>query len=182
MGAKGASDTTGANATLVCDSGMGDGGTDVCTDLLTGQSDRYVLWVTFTDSPDECLRRLPAVPADRTGVISAGGTTRSTAAAGEAGGGATVISDPSDLTGLMIAIDRYLDRHHEVALCFDSVTMLLQYASTKRAYEFLNSLTGRLWRADVDAHFHVDPDAVQASTLQHVASLLDDRVDLEDGA
>lgn len=178
MGAKSAADTADANATLVCGSSFGDEDADVCTDLLTEQEGRYVLWVTFTDTPDECLHRLPAVPADRTGVVSVGGTTRSTTTAGDAGGGATVISDPSDLTGLMIAIDRYLDRHDEVALCFDSVTMLLQYVSTKRAYEFLNSLTERLWRADADAHFHLDPGAADASTVQHVASLLDARVDV----
>lgn len=165
----------GGTASLLCES------TPVadpagCREHLQAVPGRYVLGVTFDATPDEWSERLPAVPASAVGVVSVGGSSRSTSAEVGQGAGVTVVDDPADLVGLTVAVDRYLDRYEDVAVCFDSVTALLGHVTIQRAYKFLNALTGRLWRADADAHFHFRPDAHDPTTVQHVTSLFDDRI------
>jgi hypothetical protein len=148
-----------------------------CPEHLQAARGRYILGVTFGATPDEWFERIPAVPASAAGVVSAGGANRSTSTDVGMGAGVTVVDDPSDLVGLTVAVDRYLDRYEDVTVCFDSVTALLGHVSVERAYKFLNALTERLWRADADAHFHFRPAAHDPQTVQHVTSLFDDRLD-----
>lgn len=162
--------------TLLCESP--DTGTHPgCPAHLQAARGRYVLGVTFGATPDEWFERIPEVPASAAGVVSAGGANRSTSADAVMGAGVTVVDDPSDLVGLTVAVDRYLDRYEDVTVCFDSVTALLGHVSVERAYKFLNALTERLWRADADAHFHFRPAAHDPQTVQHVTSLFDARIE-----
>lgn len=83
---------------------------------------------------------------------------------------------PSDLTGLGILFDEYLqswtarneDGDTELHVCFDSVTALLQYASLETTFRFLRVLISHLHAVEASAHFHLDPGA---HTDQAVATL-----------
>jgi hypothetical protein len=91
------------------------------------------------------------------------------------------VAEPNDLTGLGIAIAEQLRDTDGVYVCFDSITAMLQYVETPRAYTFLNSLLGHLWDADTHAHFHLNPDAHDEETVAAITSLFDARVDADDG-
>jgi hypothetical protein len=57
---------------------------------------------------------------------------------------------------------------------------MLQYVDVETAYEFLHTITGQLYAADARAHFHVDPTAHDAETVDAIASLFDAVVTLGD--
>ncbi|MFB6118279.1 hypothetical protein [Halosegnis sp.] len=169
-------------ATLVCDTSMGDAD-EACTRALAPAGDESILWVSYTHPPEDCLARLPAVPADRKSVIDVGGGTRSAATnggGGTAGDSRVSVADPNDLTGIGIAVAEHLADNDGVRVCFDSVTAMLQYVGTDRAYTFLNSLLGHLWNADARAHFHFNPNAHDDATVAAITSLFDARVDVNE--
>lgn len=166
-------------ATLVCSSALG-GADEVCERALAPTGGEPVLWVSYTRSPSECFDQLPDVPAERKAIVDVGGQpgspssgTRRTATPA----GSVTVAEPGDLTGLGIAITDGLEPG--VRVCFDSVTAMLQYVETERAYTFLNSLLGHLWRADATAHFHLDPAAHDDRTVAAVTSLFDARVEAD---
>jgi len=92
------------------------------------------------------------------------------------GDDANTVADPGDLTGLGIAVSERLDSlpaDAAPAVCVDSLTTLLQYADTERAYRFLQVLCGRVRAADGTVHVHADPDAHAAADLDRLAGLFD---------
>lgn len=179
-----------------------EGQGDLCADLLvpresTGQN---ALWVSYTKSPDEQVRRFRShsagAPRD-VGVISvddaarsataAGGNAVGAGGAGTAGGaGATTetVTSPGDLTGLGIRITEYLQRWRDAdgrtVVCFDSLTAMLQYVELETAYQFLHVLTGRFATVDAFAHFHMDPAAHDDQTVETIVSLFDAVVEIDD--
>lgn len=167
----------GRRAVLVCGTSMDDRVEDVCRQALEPDGGESVLWVSYTASPSDCFARLPALPDDRKAAVSVNSGTRSTAAAGGTAAGNVAVADPNDLTGLGIAVTDQLEPRMNV--CFDSVTTMLQYAETKRAYTFLNSLLGHLWNANATAHFHFNPDAHDPETVAAITSLFDARIDAD---
>ena len=91
------------------------------------------------------------------------------------------VSAPGDLTGLGIAIQTVLDEWTgAIGLCFDSLTSLLQYVDLETAYEFLHVLIVGLNARDVNAHFHIDPDAHRDQTVHALSSLMDSIVHLDE--
>jgi hypothetical protein len=187
----------GANSTLLLSSSFSDG--DDCAQLLRpgAADDTNVLWVSYTKSPDQQLRRWRAHTDDRPaemGMVSVEDSTRSVAAdtGGDDGGpslpGANApietVNSPNDLTGLGIRITEFLsdweDNDNRTVVCFDSLTALLQYVELDTAYEFLHIITGRMATADAFAHFHMDPDAHDGQTVEIVTSLMDAVVDVDE--
>lgn len=87
------------------------------------------------------------------------------------------VSDPADLTGMGIALNRALEAWSPTAnqtiVCFHTLTMLLQYVDTERVYRFLHVLTSQLAEADALAHVHVDPHAHEPRTLSTLSTLFD---------
>ena len=167
---------------------------ETCHDLLTLPDSRgeNVLWVTYTRSPDACVRnwlsRADEQPRNAR-IVTVGETTRSTSAAagGDVGPSNDIVeplSNPSDLTGLGIKLSEILqkwgDNGNETVACFDSLTALLQYADLQTVYKFLHVLTGRFNTADVTAHFHLDPNACDQQTISTLTSLFDTVVELDD--
>jgi len=162
----------GRRSVLVCGTPMDDRVEDVCRRALEPDGGESVLWVSYTESPAECFAQLPALSDDRKAAVSVNSGTRSAATASNGPGSRNVaVADPNDLTGLGIAITDQLEPGMNV--CFDSVTTMLQYAETKRAYTFLNSLLGHLWNANATAHFHFNPDAHDPETVAAITSLFD---------
>jgi len=159
------------------------GNADACEAALRPENDESVLWVSYTRPTENCLDRLLSVPDDRKTVVDVGGGTRAAAAGTTATptDGEISVAEPNDLTGLGIAIAEQLRDTDGVHVCFDSITAVLQYVETSRAYTFLNSLLGHLWDADAHAHFHLNPDAHDEETVAAITSLFDARVDVDDG-
>ena len=92
---------------------------------------------------------------------------------------------PSDLTGVGIAVTRYLDRWkgsgREITVCLDSLTTVLQYADVERVFRFLHTLNGRFVAADATAHVHLDPAAQDDQTVSTIATLFDAVIAHENG-
>ncbi|MFD1586794.1 DUF835 domain-containing protein [Halorientalis brevis] len=82
-----------------------------------------------------------------------------------------------DLTGVGIAVSRYLDRWADddapITACLDSLTVLLQYTETDRVFRFLHTLTGRFMAAGASAHVHLDPRAHDDQTIATLTTLFD---------
>ena len=165
---------------------MSSGADGMCVDLLTqaAPDDVSVLWISFTQPADACLERWRAVhdadPADFgvivVGETVGGGTDRDSQAV-------QTISNASDLTGIGIKVGEFITgRDGPIAVCFDSLTALLQYVDLETAYEFLHALTGQLYAAGAVSHFHIDPNAHDQQTVDTLLSLFDAEVRLgEDG-
>lgn len=171
----------------------------VCTELLRPEdaASENMMLVSYTKSPDDQLERWRehghGKPANL-GIISVEESTRSVSAASGGtdagpslpGGPVETVTNPNDLTGLGINITELLhdweDNGNRTVVCFDSLTAMLQYVELETAYEFLHVITGRFYRNDAVAHFHMDPGAHDDQTVQSIVSLMDAVVDLrEDG-
>lgn len=162
---------------------------DACVDLLSVDppGGENVLFVTFVQSPDERLlrwrsRRDAAAPA-RIGFVDAGDSTRSAAVTSTGTGGPAdtvsvrTVSNAGDLTHLGIQLSTYLseweDDPNRTVVCFHSLSTLLQYADLERIFRFLHAITGRIRSADAVAHYHMDPSAHDAKTLNTLTTLFD---------
>jgi len=186
-----------ANSTLLLASSFTEGTEERCAEMLHPgmANESNVLWVSYTKSPDQQLRRWQAHYSDRPanmGMVSIDDSTRSVAA--ESGGASDLmgpnkpvetVSSPNDLTGLGIRITEFLtdweENDNRTVVCFDSLTALLQYVELETAYEFLHILTGRMAAVDAFAHFHMDPEAHDEQTIESITTLMDATVALEDG-
>lgn len=88
-----------------------------------------------------------------------------------------------DLTGVSIAISRYLDRWEDegeaVAGCMDSLTAMLQYTDTERIFRFLHTITGRFMAVGAPVHVHLDPGTQDEQTIATLSTLFDSVVQRE---
>lgn len=178
-----------ANNVLLLAPPMGPDADDGCVDLLSvaPPAEVDVLYLTFVHSPDKRLdtwrsrvgNELPA----RLGFVAVDDPAR-TAAAATAGGAAPAgdvhvetVSSPGNLTDIGIKLSTFLGDWeadgNRTALCFHSLTALLQYADLQRAYRFLHVLTGRVRATDGFAHYHMDPSAHDARTRNTLTTLFD---------
>lgn len=85
------------------------------------------------------------------------------------------VTDPTDLSSLGTAIGRYVRRWEDddLAVCFDSVTTLLDHVAEQSAFRFLHLLVERLEKAGAVAHFHLDPTAHDDATITTFTELVD---------
>jgi hypothetical protein len=70
-------------------------------------------------------------------------------------------------------LDRYRDTDRPVSLCFQSLTVLLQYADDDVVYRFLHTLTTHLRTLGVVGHFHLHADAHTEETVARLRPLFD---------
>ena len=144
-----------------------------------------LLAVDYRRPPDQYLdelRRFVGGPPDRCGIVCVGETTRSSG--GDASPGAIAcVDDPMDLTGVGLKMGRYLENRGcaETIVSFDSVTVLLQYVDTRRAFRFLHAIGNRVRTVDATAHYHVDPNAHEDQVLATLSSLFDAVARFDDG-
>jgi len=185
---------SGANSVLLLSSSFAAETEETCTELLRpgSASESNVLWVSYTKSPDEQLRRWQAHSSERPaemGMVSVEDSTRSVTASGAdselMGPNKPVetVSSPNDLTGLGIRITEFLtdweENDNRTVVCFDSLTALLQYVELETAYELLHILTGRMAALDAVAHFHMDPEAHDRQTVESIATLMEAIVEID---
>ncbi len=94
------------------------------------------------------------------------------------------LTDAGDLTGLGVALNQVLSEWDQagsdLALCFDSLSILLQYAEFDRVFRFLHMLTGKLATVDATAHFHLDPAAHDESEIAQLTPIFDSIVDVDE--
>jgi len=145
-----------------------------------------LLAVDYRRPPDQYLdelRRFAGGPPDRCGIICVGETTRSSGDGGMSPGAVACVDDPMDLTGVGLKMGRYLETHGraETVVSFDSVTVLLQYVDTRRAFRFLHAIGNRVRAVDATAHYHVDPNAHEDRMLATLSSLFDAVARFDDG-
>jgi hypothetical protein len=170
---------------------------ETCTRLLSyPESDgECLLFVTLADAPDDRLAAWRAHDGreepEEVGFIAAGGTIRSAAAETAAvdfpDPRTTIrtLSNPGDLTGLGLQTTEFLsaweDGDRPIAVCFHSLTTLLQYVETQQVFRFLHVLTGRVGAVDARAHYHIDPSAHDERTINTLKPLFDAIPSFEDG-
>lgn len=191
-GIRGAIEEADASNVLLLGSPLEAANAEACTDLLTIAEPRHenVLCLSFTQSPDERVRQWRThVDADPGSfvVVHAGSTTRSAAGRARADQPFEItvetVTDPGDLTGMGIAITRYLDRwigtERRVVFCFHTLTSLLQYADLTRGYRFLHVLTSHMNRVGAVAHYHLDPSAHEDRVTNTLKTLFDAVIELD---
>lgn len=179
--------------TLLLSPAFSPHGDSFCGDLLAARvtDETALLLVTNRESVDESIRRWARdahfSPA-QLGAIAMGESTRSAAAAGVQSSGAPgltveTIAHPGDLTGVGIKVTEQLnqwqDGDREIVACFDSLTVLLQYAPVEKVYQFLHVFTQQMKAADVSAHYHIDPSAHDDETVYTLLPLFDTLVEFD---
>lgn len=150
-----------------------------CKHLLTGGDGDALLVVSFMLSPeewvDQWVDRVGSLPEDLV-VVATSDAFNQPGEDEDLPEAVTVeyLSSPGDLTGIGMVISKYLERWHEhdrgMAVCFDSLTTLLQYAESRSVYRFLHLITTRLSGADAHAHFHLDPGTQDDQTVSTITS------------
>lgn len=81
---------------------------------------------------------------------------------------------------LVSALEAWADADAETVVCVHSVSALLQYADESRVFRFLNAFTSEVEAAGATAHYHLDPEAHDASTVARVKQLVDAVVEADD--
>lgn len=158
----------------------------LCVTVGEPPSGRLAAWRTHAGG-------LPA----RTGVIAVGETTRGAAATdggsvspGNGPVSVDALEDPSDLAGLALAIDAYLEAWGEATegaddatvsttVCLHTLSGLLEAAGVERVFRFLHATSGLLRRRGATGHVHLDPAGHDAATVDTLGVLFDAVVRLE---
>lgn len=85
------------------------------------------------------------------------------------------ITDPTDLRTLGSAIGRYLNQwdDDELAICFDSMTALLDHVDEEAAFKFMHLFIQRLEEAEAVAHFHLNAGEHDEATIKTFTELVD---------
>lgn len=178
----------GASSVLVLSSTGGDEG--ACIDLLrpSDPASTNVLFVSFTGRPQVRLAEWIARAGERpaaTHVVASGEIIEGFGPDGPKPDGIDRVGTPNDMTGISIRVSEVLNEwagtDRRSAVCFDSITALLQYVDVRAAYEFLHVLTGRLYAFGATGHFHLDPTAHSETTVAQMQTLFDATVRVDGG-
>ena len=165
----------------------------VCRRHLS-ERDASVLVVSYATSGDQWARGWRANVGDLPSqfvFVHVGGVVRSVAdttatLAPSEGQVLETVGNAADLTGLGITMNRHLTRWQGAecrkAVCFRSLTALLQYVDVRTAYRFLQVLTSQVAASGAVGHYHLSPDAHDEADVNALASLFDASVTVEDGA
>ncbi|MFT4946268.1 MAG: hypothetical protein ACI8TL_000501 [Natronomonas sp.] len=183
------SDLSDVSNVLLLAPSLGGQGNDICLDLLTqtAPSETNILAISYTDTPQEWVESWlghVGVSPIRGGVVSVG---QAESEIDDPSWAVKTVENPSDLTGIGIELSELLsgmataagDDEH-IAVCFDSITSLLQYADLQRAFRFLHVVTGRVKTVGGIGHFHLDPDAHDPQTLATLKGLFDAVIEVDD--
>jgi KaiC/GvpD/RAD55 family RecA-like ATPase len=89
------------------------------------------------------------------------------------------VSSPGDMTGVGIAVEKYLKKTRGTVegtrVAYDSLTSLLQYVDSRRAYQFVDVMTGRFSSQGYVSVFTIDKTAVD----DKVAGMFGHEFDIE---
>lgn len=187
------------NNVLVLSPSFAKEGAEICSDFLSEYSDVCPFCITFTTSPEDHLmnwRRHGIVP-ERASFVKVGGSDTSSRLGDfdsdivgpeEVETTLDQVGSVENLTKLGVRMTNRLEEidsgigNHQILVCFDSVTELLQYVDTEQAFKFLHVVTDQFTESGAIAHFHMDPHAHDEETINTLRTLFDDVVDIRDGA
>lgn len=97
----------------------------------------------------------------------------------------TSVSNPGDLTGIGMNVDRHLselsDAGYRSRLGLLTVSTLLVYSDFQPVYRFLHVVTGRVAATGGLGVFVVDSDTHDEQVMSAITSLFDGRIDVNDG-
>lgn len=160
-------------------SGSRERGAGICLDLLSEESpaEHRVLQVAYDHGPGEIVenwrRQYDQLPESMAVICPEHQRQRGDLPEGVH----TTHVRPDDLTGVTIAVTRYLERWSDgdapITGCLDSFTSLLQHADLQRAFRFLHTLNGRFTAVDAPTHVHLDPATQDEQTIATVRTLFD---------
>lgn len=185
------SQTTGAlgagDAVLALRPPLASGESPPCHDLVesTASAPVDVLGIAYGRSAEERFERWTQRAGGRVAdatLLSVDVTSRSAASApdGRASDRQSFtvrpVSPPEDVTNLGREVVDQLDRlgdDRQLAVCFDSLTALLQYAHEEKAFKFAKLLLDRLTAAEAAVHCHMDSMAHDEKTVATFAPLFD---------
>jgi KaiC/GvpD/RAD55 family RecA-like ATPase len=92
------------------------------------------------------------------------------------------VGSPGDMTGVGVAFEKYAgsvgERVDGSRVMYDSLTTLLRYVDKKRAYRFVDILTGRFGAEGSLSVFTLDPGTVDETTSRMFAHEFDSEVRL----
>jgi hypothetical protein len=176
--------------TLLLAPSIGPAERETCLDLLCRHSlgSTDVIHVLYMESPSERFAslddRVHEHPA-RTAILAVGAG----GAVGDRGPDpphddyhVDSLADPADLTGLGMRLTNCLRTWYgdarDVTLCFDSLSILLQYTDVERVFRFLHTISVRLEDAGASGHFHLDPAAHDEQTVARLSQLFDTVVEV----
>ncbi|MFB6302518.1 MAG: hypothetical protein ABEH78_06625 [Haloferacaceae archaeon] len=171
---------------LLLEDGPSDAGDRLCGELLAGEhpGETRLLLVTLVDTPATRLAAWDAVVDERPAEVVA---VRMAVAGGDTTGEPEIdvhtISNPSNLTRFGVQITEALaalDGDHP-AVCFHSLSVLLQYVTVEQAFQFLSVLKSHLDTAEATAHFHLDPSTHDEQTVATLCHLFDEVVRASEG-
>jgi hypothetical protein len=173
-------DVDDASNVLVLGASAESGTGDACIDLLAGPTPGRpaVLAVLYGLSPGEFVARWSArrdTPPEDGGIVTVGDTEASVD--GHAWT-AHAVANPADLSSVGIELSDLLSSLNApgeggTAVCFDSLTALLDHTDLQQAFRFLHVVTGRVESAGAVGHYHVDPDAHDRQSLATLEGLFD---------
>lgn len=168
----------GQSRVLVLGSGHCDAGERPCVPTLgAGEpSEQHVLMIAYDRPPETVVDDWQATHGTLPASMAIIAPTAEDTVAGEHLPPDVHVTQvrPDDLTGVGIAVGRYLDRWHGPAVvCLDSLTTLLGHAEEDRVFRFLHTLTGRFVAADAAGHVHLDPATQDERTVATLATLFD---------
>ncbi len=153
---------------------------DACVDLLAGPTPGQtgVLAVVYGLSPDEFVAHWSAradSPPERGGIVTVGETGTGI---GESVWTTHAVANPADLSTVGIELSDVLSTLNapgagDTAVCFDSVTALLDHTDLQQAFRFLHVVTSRVETAGAVGHYHVDPGAHDRQTIATLERLFD---------
>lgn len=182
------SDLSGVSNALLLVPSLGVQGRNACLTLLsqTPPSETNVLAVTYTDTGREWVTHWQnhvGIPPVRGGIVAIG---QGEGGVDDPAWAVKTIENPVDLTGIGIELSQFLstmaaaaDDTEEIAVCFNSVTSLLQYADLQRAFRFLHVVTGRVKTVEGVGYYRIDPDAHDQQTLATLKGLFDAVVEVD---
>jgi hypothetical protein len=151
---------------------------DLCTELLqTGRPrDQHVLEIAYNRSPATVVENWRASAGELPASLAIICPEAEHVEEMPEGVHVTSVAD-SDLTGVGIAVTRYLDRwdgsSRSITACLDSLTAVLQYADMERVFRFLHTLNGRFVATETRAHVHLDPATQDDQSIATLATLFD---------
>ncbi len=172
----------GPRAVLLLESRPSGDGARACARLLsTAEPATTALVLVTLVQPAATrlgVRDRIASPPDRTAVVDA---SVADVTGGDDDGDTTLrrVSGPENLTRMGVAVTETLaglDGRRPI-LCFDSLSVLLQYVPPRAALRFLTTLRSHLDAARARAHFHLDPGVHDERTVAALRSALDEVVE-----
>ena len=143
-----------------------------------------VLRISYSSSPEELVEEWRETHGDlpgRMGIVVVGDGAGLTRASDEDLPDSVFVTtaNPNDVTGLGMRLNNYLtdlEPETQLAVCFDSLTELLQFTDIQSAFKFLHMFAGQLREVDAVGHFHLDPDAHEEQTISRLKPVFDDAV------